>query len=140
MASASKAPGDSFANCDGSQSKDLKKCESLSVFIRHAFADVWPFLISIIMMLCVPAVAKVAQARNPKQGQFVLTIYLAVSMVSLQFLLLLLQAVLASGETCPEQNHADAVADVDVFEAAMKEEGPETALDLLQVQKTKARV
>ena len=74
-----------------------------------------------------------AQARNPKRKQLVSMF--CWFMVSLKFLLLLLPAVLASGETCPEQSPADAAADVDVFEAAMKEEGPETALELLQLQK-----
>ena len=58
-------------------------------------------------------------------------------MVSLKFFVLFLLQ-LAYAETCPEQTPA---ADDAIFEAAMKEEGPEeTALELLQVKKAEAGV
>ena len=60
-------------------------------------------------------------------------------MVSLKFLVLLVLP-LAHSETCPDQTPAT-VADDAIFEAAMKEEGPEeTALELLQVKKAEAGV
>ncbi|CAK9090820.1 unnamed protein product [Durusdinium trenchii] len=57
-------------------------------------------------------------------------------MVSFKFsLLLLVQQLLANAETC--YNEDELSYEVDLFETAMKQEGPEAALALLQVKKEK---
>ena len=59
------------------------------------------------------------------------------AMVSFKFsLLLLVQQLLANAETC--YNEDELSYEVDLFETAMKQEGPEAALALLQVKKVRA--
>lgn len=54
-------------------------------------------------------------------------------MVSFKFLLLLLVQLALAAKMCPPD-----LTDAEIFEAAMKQEGPEAALELLQVQRVKA--